>query len=198
MKKALLLFATIILISVFLILPGCVSKPLDHFPANLLGMIYDDFNNPVDSVLIQLGPKDIFTSDLDGRFLLPSLNQEIYTITISKEGFEDQEIIFPFNDPMQILYIKMTSLRFLKEEIERNIHSREWGKCEVLIDRAFKLDDNDPVLIYLTAVYYYQINDIIKVKEFLRELSELGYHSSGITKLSTLVEERLVENESKE
>jgi len=192
MKKPL----PLILLIFIIFLSGCSTIPQERFPSGLMGMIYDDFNNPVDAVQIQLTFDQSFSSDIDGRFLLPDLQKETYTITVAKEGYESQTITFLFNDPKQVLYIKMTSLKYLKNEIENRMQKREWAECSSLIDRAKAIDEDDPVLLYLIAVYQYRTGNPGESERILTQLKNSGFHYRGIEELYGLLTEKQEGNET--
>ncbi len=196
-KQGLFLFFSI------LVLTGCATVDESPFPSNLPGMIYDDFNNPVDGADITLERTDapeeqsesepesevIFTSDIDGRFLLPNLNPGRYRVTISREDYETQELLFKYNDPMQVLYIKLTSLRFLRQEIENNIDQREWDNAALLLEKADGINPRDPVVNYLRALWLFR-QDKPGAEEILLELRNNGIKTGGIDGLLEKIRSR--------
>ncbi len=185
------------IIIIVLLITGCVTVKNETFPANLPGMIYDDFNNPVDGADILLkngdsqktGINSTYNSDIDGRFLLPNLDPGNYTVTISREGFESQELSFRYNDPKQVLYIKLTSLRFLKQSIENALYAMEWEEAARFYDRAVEIDSEDPVLAYLNALALFNQGKQ-EAGDILTELLEGGIRAKGIDLLLEKINHR--------
>ncbi len=71
MKK--LLFSLSIILTLFI---GCTTTKEDPFPANLLGIIFDNYNNPVSGAIISIEENITISSDIDGRFILPNLKKQ--------------------------------------------------------------------------------------------------------------------------
>ena len=178
-----------------LALGGCASRRTAFFPVELMGMIYDNYNNTVDGAEVTIAGGEAIISDIDGRFLLPSLEQGEYDLVASKEGFEEQRITLKVIDPKQVLYIKMTSLNYLKAELETALQKREDTKSREFLGRALALDEDNPALLYLGAIYHFQRKEMTPAMGYLENLTELGYSSEGIVKLKALIEERIAQDE---
>ncbi|WP_020614486.1 carboxypeptidase regulatory-like domain-containing protein [Sediminispirochaeta bajacaliforniensis] len=174
-------------------LSGCSStaKPVaESFPANLMGIIFDDYNNPVEGASVILEGREVpYNSDIDGRFLLPKLNARSYSLTITKKGFETKHIDFDFFDPKQVLYLKLSSLTFFKEEIESGIAAKDWEKAATFIDKAMLVDNSDPVLLYLVSIYQFYMKEYDACAKTLSDIQKEGYTSSAIRKLEKKLEE---------
>jgi len=187
MKKGLLGVSIFLLL---FLLSSCATIEEPPFPANLLGVIYDNYNNPVSGASITMEDGRALSSDIDGRFVLPALNKQEYKIIVSKKGFEPVDVELDFFDPKQVLYIKLSSITYFKEEIEKSLKSKDWEKADRMITRAFKIDEKDPVLLYLAAIYSLEVDKYNQCLGYLNSLGEIGYSTAAIGKLEDEVEKK--------
>ncbi len=179
----------LILISVLI---GCASAPENFFPENLAGIIFDNYNNPVTGALVTVNSDKTFTSDIDGRFIIADLDAGKYHISITKAGFETIETDIDFLDPKQVMYLKMSSLSFFKSEIEADIKKRDYVKAQQQLDRAFKIAEADPVLIYLAAVCSFYQGKYIDSQTYLKRLRESGYSLESLHELENKIDEKIL------
>ncbi len=185
MKKRYIIFSVLALI-----FSGCASTPENFFPANLAGIIFDNYSSPIAGATVTVDSDKEYTTDIDGRFIIPELKEGQYQISITKPGFETIETEIDFFDPKQVLYLKMSSMAYFRNEIESNIKKRDYEKAEKLLSRAFKIDEDDPVLYYLAAVCSYYEGRYSESKEYIAVLRKSGYSIDAITKLEQKIEEK--------
>ncbi len=181
----------IIILILISVLTGCASAPKNFFPANLAGIIFDNYNNPVTGALVTVNSDKEYTSDIDGRFIIPDLDSGKYHVSITKAGFETIETDIDFFDPKQVMYLKMSSLSFLKSAIEADIKKRDYVKAQQQLDRAFKIAEADPVLIYLAAVCSFYQGKYIDSQTYLNRLRESGYSLEPLSGLEMEIEKVL-------
>ena len=186
MKKGLITVSILIVL-----LTGCATVEETGFPSHLMGIIFDNYNNPVTGASIILEDGDILTSDIDGRFIIPDLTPQTYKLQLSKPNYETVYVEINFLDPKQVLYVKMSSITYLKEQIEACIKSKDWEKADKLIERAFLIDEDDPVLIYLASIYCLNIGDYTKALDYVADLKGTGYSTDAVFKLEKEIEKML-------
>ncbi|MBI9104825.1 MAG: carboxypeptidase regulatory-like domain-containing protein [Spirochaetales bacterium] len=178
----------ILKISLFFIvtgLPGCNTIQLEQpFPANLPGMIYDNYNNPVAGAEIylinNLSEEEKIFSDIDGRFLLTDLPAGEWDINVSRKNYETVNIHFNFTDPKQVLYIKISSIRFYKNQIEAKLKIHAFDEVENLLNKAKKISPADPILLYLSAIYYFLTGSNEEALSEAESIGRQGINSSGL------------------
>jgi tetratricopeptide (TPR) repeat protein len=166
-----------IIIAAIVMSSGCGSVPLstDFFLAPVDGKIFDDNNEPCPDVAISVDNGAPVKSDINGRFVIPSLSKGTHTIKITKEGYEEHIQSFSFSNRNQILWLTITSLNQLVRQIEKAFDDKKWDDIESLIDRALKIKPNDPVTMYLQALYYNQNDWIDQAVEVLEKIITNGY-----------------------
>ncbi len=137
-------------------LAGCESVPIstDFMLAPLEGKIFDNDNTPCSDVLVTIDKGASVRSDINGRFVLTAVGKGKHEITATKEGYESFLTSFSFLNRNQILWIRMISLKQIERKIEAAFDDEKWEDAENLIDRALKVKDNDPVILYLQALLF--------------------------------------------
>jgi tetratricopeptide (TPR) repeat protein len=143
--------------------------------APLFGMVYDYDNQPCADVQIIIDGKSGPKTDINGRFAIDSLERGKHTIVVRKEGYEEHSFSFEFLNKGQILYLRMISFNQLLREIEKAIENEKWAEGESLIERAENIKRNDPVEMYLKAIFLKKKGDIEGALNTLLEILNLGY-----------------------
>lgn len=153
-------FYTAIFLSIMLFLMlffSCATSkkksPDDFTEAPLLGMVYDYDNRPCPEALIIIDDNEEAMSDINGRFIISVLSRGNHIVTAKKEGYETLSFSFSFLNRTQVLYLRMISFHQLLVEIENAIEKREWDEVESLNKRAEEIKKDDPVQLYMKAVY---------------------------------------------
>jgi tetratricopeptide (TPR) repeat protein len=172
---ALLLLAT----GLFLPLSSCLSRPsnqpasLEEYP--MQGMVYDDDNQPSAGAWIyydgQKGPQ----TDIRGRFVLYGLARGVHRIEVRKDGYEPVDTTVEFVDRSQVLYLKVISLPQLLRRLEQALEDRSIQKAEELLRRAELIAAEDPVLLYLRAVYQLETGRAQEALKSLERVLWKGY-----------------------
>ncbi|MBN2534030.1 MAG: hypothetical protein JXB88_14165 [Spirochaetales bacterium] len=160
-----------------IILCSCSSGPLStgkFFFASLNGKIFDFDNLPCSGVLVTVNNSIKVKSDINGRFLIPSLAKGTHKFVLAKEGYEILEFSFDFLNENQVLWIKMLSLDQLIRQIEAKFDGKEWDEAEKLIKRAQKIKPEDSVVIYLTSILYIHYEKYENALEMLLEIIKSG------------------------
>lgn len=149
-------FYTVIFLSILLFFSCATTRkksPDDFTEAPLLGMVYDYDNRPCPEALIIIDDNEEVMSDINGRFIISALSRGNHSVTSKKEGYETLSFSFEFLNRTQVLYLRMISFHQLLIEIENTIEKREWDEVESLNKRAEEIKKDDPVQLYLKAVY---------------------------------------------
>jgi tetratricopeptide (TPR) repeat protein len=143
--------------------------------APLLGMIYDSENLPCLAASVMIDGNERAQTDVNGRFVASEVSKGEHTITIVKKGFETLTIPFNFLDRKQILYLKVISLKQILAKIEENLAQKRMKEVEEYIVRANAIDEKNPVLMYITALFHSQNERNEEAVAQLEKLLELGY-----------------------
>lgn len=147
---------------------------------DLLGMIYDHYNNPVQGVELSINGEASVSSDIAGRFLIPNVAAGPHLISLTHADYEYVEVEVQFSDPKQVLYVKLHSLDSLLEKVEealdgnRDIHAAEF------LDRAARIDADNPLLRFYRAILHYRNAETEPALTILRALEEEGFQNSGV------------------
>jgi hypothetical protein len=163
---------------ILLITGGCASQStgddlsFEHAP--LFGMIYDQDNQPCPGVRLTVDGVAGPLSDIRGRFILPALTRGEHTVSAMKTGSEPlfQKVLFL--DKTDVLYLRMTSFAQLLSMAEGALRDLRWGDAQRLLDRAIKLEPEDPMLRYMLAVYAFRTGDTEKAVAELESLVSRG------------------------
>ena len=139
-----------------LTVPGCrtegPSRVEGFISAPVSGMIYDQDSRPCGGVTVVLDEEQITVSDIDGRFVFPSIASGSHQIRFEKESHETVFVDFPFRSRTQVLYVRMVSLPQLLGLAEASISEGEWREAADLLDRAEAIREDNPVAGYLRAI----------------------------------------------
>jgi len=209
----------IMLSAAFLLMGGCsslrVDDDLDFDEAPLIGMIYDQDNQPVAGAVIDIeigtGEKSSVAavngssgadesankgriqqerSSVNGRFITNNLPPGIHTARVYAEGYEPNTVRFEFYSREQVLYIKLGSLDNLLEMAEDAAEKEDYAAASAYLDRAEKIDDDDPVYRYLRAVIAYKVGRKQECIRWLESLDGLPFYSEAVAKLRIMAENR--------
>jgi tetratricopeptide (TPR) repeat protein len=141
-----------------LLATSCVSvreqrlREFDRAP--LAGMVYDWEQKPCPGAQLVVDGADGPRTDLDGRFVVGSLPRGEHTVRVVKPGFEPLEASISFVDRGQVLYLRVASHAQLVRAAEDALERRKMGEADALLARAEAVDADDPVGLYLRAIYH--------------------------------------------
>jgi tetratricopeptide (TPR) repeat protein len=157
---------------------SCVSyreKRLREFSSSpLLGMVYDGEQKPCAGALITVDGQGGPLTDINGRFIIDKLERGDHLFEVRKEGFETLEVPLSFVDRTQILYLRVVSHGQLLREAEEALDRRKLQEADRLLRRAVALDPEDPVGLYLRAVYFLKLDDTAQAIGLLQKILVRG------------------------
>ena len=210
--KTRFLFILIILTSLLSCKTAGDLNPSDFREAPILGMIYGFDNLPIDDAEVVLDDSVSVRTDIHGRFIIDEVARGEHHLVVTKEEYETIDITFVFSSRNQVLYLNMISFDSLLEEIESALLEEETEEAGLYLERAAKINEKDPRLLYLKGVsmarqkrYEEAVEVISELKEkyrtaphiilFLAEIYDKGLGNREIAKL--VLEEflALLENE---
>lgn len=167
---------------IVLVLAGCESAPIssEFMVAPLEGKIFDYDNTPCAEVQISIDNGGGVQTDINGRFVVQMLGKGKHTIKATKEGYEDYTESFSFLNRNQVMWIRMISLNQIEKKIEDAFEDRKWEDVESLIDRALKIKKDDPVVMYMQALYFNQNGWFEQAMEILKKITENGYNEATV------------------
>jgi tetratricopeptide (TPR) repeat protein len=150
-------------LGLILSLSSCLSyreRRLREFDrAPLVGMVYDEEQKPCAGAQITVDGGEGPRTDINGRFLIDALERGDHRIGVSKQGFEPLEVPLSFVDRTQVLYLRVVSFGQLLRKAEESLDRRRLQEADGLLRRAEALDPEDPVGLYLRAVYFLKLDD---------------------------------------
>jgi tetratricopeptide (TPR) repeat protein len=183
-----------------LLLLSCLTDrpagPGDFSQAVLLGIIYDYDNTPCAGASVILdGGEDRFETDINGRFAIPLLARGEHTIAVKKQSYEELSAKINFTSRDQILYLKVFSIVQLLRMLEQELARKRFKEAEELIKRVEAIRNNDPVGLYLKAVYLLEKGQIGEARDALEQIIGNGYREPIVfLTLADICEERLGDN----
>jgi len=159
-------------------LSSCVSyqeRRLREFNrAPLVGMVYDQEQKPCAAAQITVDGKEGPRSDINGRFVIDALERGDHQIGVSKEGFEPLKTKVSFVDRTQVLYLRVVSFSQLLRQAEEALGRGRFQEADGLLRRAEALDPEDPVGLYLRAVYFLRLEDVQQAIGLLQKILARG------------------------
>jgi len=175
--------ATIIVAAMAVLCSSCATgrddyREFDNAP--LFGMIYDNDNQPCSGVAIAVDGNESSVSDINGRFIIADLTRGTHKITAVKDGYEALEISIEFLNKSQVLYLRNISFDQLLAKAEQALEREDVQAAEQLLQRARSIRASDPVLEFLTAVYYRRTSSYEEAIATLKSMLDLGYERPAV------------------
>ena len=163
---------------------SCVSyqeKKLRDFSSSpLIGMVYDREQKPCAAALILVDGQDGPRTDINGRFVIDALRRGEHLVGVRKEGYEPLEVPLSFQDRTQVLYLRVTSFGQLLREAEEALDRRRFQEADDLLLRAEALKPEDPIGLYLRAVYFLKREDTGQAISLLERIQAQGTNTPAI------------------
>jgi predicted Zn-dependent protease len=147
-----------------------------EFPkAPLFGMVYDFDNQPCSGARIVLDDEEGPQTDINGRFIIGSLSSGEYKIQVKKEGYEELTANFKFSNKNQVLYLRIISFNQLLRKAEYALEKKRLKETGELIQRVEAIDADDPVAMYLKALYLLECRKPEEAVKILNKILAKGY-----------------------
>jgi tetratricopeptide (TPR) repeat protein len=182
MKRLLILGVAALTLVLFA--SSCVSwreKRLREFTSSpLVGMVYDLDQKPCAGALITVDGQEGPRTDINGRFVIAALRRGEHLIGVSKQGYEPLEAALSFLDRTQVLYLRLTSLGQLLRKAEEALDRRRFQEADDLLRRAEALNAEDPVGMYLRAVYFLKRENTEEAIGLLEKILAQGQKAPAI------------------
>ncbi len=157
---------------------SCVSyreRRLREFrSATLVGMVYDQDQRPCAAAQLTIDGRKGPQTDINGRFVIDALERGDHRIGVSKEGFEPLETLVSFVDRTQVLYLRVVSFNQLLRQAEEALDRRKLQVADGFLRRAETLNAEDPVGLYLRAVYFLRLEDTEQAIGLLQKILARG------------------------
>ena len=97
-----------------------------------------------------------------------------HNVSVSKQDYETLSVTFNFLSRNQALYLKIVSFDQLVLKIENALEGRKLGDAVSLIERAEVIRKNDPVVMFLQAIYYKELGEYLKASDVLSNVIRRG------------------------
>jgi hypothetical protein len=182
------LLAIIIFIAFF----SCKTAEFGYLVLTVNGMIYDFSNRPVPNCTVQIGEKYQAVSDINGRFFIPKIPADDYSITVTKEGYETFHGSVIVGDGKQIVYIRIPSFMQLLELADDALTKNQIREASAFVDRAISIGERTTELLFYAAVVAFRQQKYLEAKYLLVEAKQQGandlYIDSFIQDLNQLLE----------
>ena len=137
---------------------GMFSDDINEFEkADFLGMVYDSRNRPCNGVGIYIDDETekVYYTDVNGRFVIQKLASGDHLFSISKKGYESQEISLSYTSRKQILYVRMVSQESLIDWAEDAMESLDWNEAEAFLARAETIDSENSRYLTIQGTFEY-------------------------------------------
>jgi len=188
------------LFTIFFIAFLCLScktlRPVNKIDIN--GMIYDFTNRPVAYCQIMLGELFTGSTDINGRFTLPKIPVGIYTITVTKEGYETYSDEIEIRDQGQIVYIRIPSQSQLLNLVDEALTVMNLDIAQEYIQRAYEIDSNNIETLFYYATIKFRQQKYNEALAFLLTARNLGSRDLYIDRFLTILRELVVEEDEEE
>jgi tetratricopeptide (TPR) repeat protein len=176
--------ALVLLSAVVLLLMACASEQkvddLSFESATLFGMIYDVDNQPCAGVSVNIDDGPACVTDIRGRFVVQNLKRGEHSITATKVRYEDLSVRIAFLNESDILHLQMTSFSQLLALAEKALGEQRWRDTETFLTRAEKLDPQDAVLSYLSAIHAYKTGAFETAVQRLTDIIDKGHAEPAV------------------
>ncbi|CAD7837555.1 hypothetical protein S1OALGB6SA_870 [Olavius algarvensis spirochete endosymbiont] len=172
----------LIIALLLLLIFSCESTLVDEFSvfeeATLMGMVYNSRSSPCVGAALRVDDeKGVYTSDINGRFVIPKLKRGRHLIHISNDGHEPEVVTLNFSDRRQILYIRLTSNESLLDWAEEALDELRWEEAEDFIMRSLAVEPEGTRAITLLGALYYRTEEFEDSLKQWQLLIEKGHRS---------------------
>lgn len=167
-----LLFCTLLGLS------SCLTGDIEYRnfkKAPLFGMVYDHDNQPCGGAQIILDDKEGPQTDINGRFAVNSVTRGEHQIRVRKDGFEELTVTFEFLNRSQVLYLRAISYHQLLRRAEAALGRKRWHEADQLLERAQAVREDEPVGMYLRALYLLEVERVGEAVSLLNQIIAKGY-----------------------
>jgi tetratricopeptide (TPR) repeat protein len=190
----------LLVLALGLSLASCVSyreKRLREFTSSpLAGMVYDGEQRPCAGARLTVDGEEGPRTDINGRFVIDALERGDHLVVVEKEGFETLEAPFSFVDRTQVLYLRVISQGQLLREAEEALAYGRLQEADGLLERAEALGPEDPIALYLRAVYFLKLEDAERAVGLLERVLARGARAPAVLlSLADIYQYRLKDNE---
>jgi tetratricopeptide (TPR) repeat protein len=165
--------------------------------APLLGMVYDQENQPCAGVRFEVDGLEGPASDLRGRFVVPDLARGGHRLVARKDGYEDLAVSLEFSNRTDVLHLRMTSFDQLLGMAREALRESRFGDAEEFLSRAERLDALDAVLRYLLAVRDYRLGRYAEAVDHLNAIAGGGRRQPAVLLFLADIYERNLGNRGK-
>jgi len=151
------------------------AASMEFANAPLFGMVYDFDNQPCSGALIILDDEEGPQTDINGRFVIGRLPSGEHKVQVKKEGYEELTANFKFSNKNQVLYLRVISFNQLLRKTEDALENKRLKETGELIKRVEAINADDPVAMYLKAVYLLECRKPEEAVIILNKILAEGY-----------------------
>lgn len=165
---------SLLIIAIFLLSPGCssVKGTKRKFGEMLMyGIVFNEENMPVTNAEVKVDGRTVMLTDIQGRFILASRQRKEFTLTVTKEGYEEVTDVFCF-EPMNVIHLLMINADQLVNQAEFAMSDGRFKDVVTLCDRALALNPERYDASYLKALAFVRLREYEQAGTILEELQE--------------------------
>lgn len=171
MKKLLILIPLLLLIS-------CKTKEVKdtQLSNSLIGVVYDNKSNPVQGAKLFFTPvggnSPIITvsTDIDGKFLVPSLEFGEYAVNVTAKDCSDLETTVDHRDIENVLIVKVSTKEDLIDLFKKHLFNKNIDLAKEKMDQIEQIDSEGLYYNYLKSMYYIEAEMFENAEELLLSL----------------------------
>ena len=157
------------------------ENPLSFDAAPLFGMACDTEGDPVAALSIVIDGVPAAESDINGRFIVPSLVKGGHRIEALSEGYETIALDFQFLNRTQVLYLRLNSRTSLTKLLEDALDTDRLDEADAALVRLKAVSDtDDPVVLFFSAIVAGRRAEPGRAAGLLQRLIELGYDTKEV------------------
>lgn len=142
----------------------------------LPGMVYNTSGQPIPDVIITLDDESSFTTDLEGRFIIPDLALGSHQVAITCDGYIPESLEVEYQGMTQILYVKLLSIDEQYELILDMIETADSNMAEEALEsvpESYKGDDRYLLISSMIAYHQGDSDKAYTLAESIRKQTEL-------------------------
>jgi tetratricopeptide (TPR) repeat protein len=159
---------------------GSQAPPKNPSNPPAFGMVYDDDNLPVSGARVVVDDEKPVTSDFNGRFALAGLSPGSHSLVVTKTLFESAHDEFDYQSSLQLIYVKLISLRQLVARAERALERRDLAQAGRTVERALAVMPEDFEARYAAAVLAYRGGRAAEARSILEDISSEGCREPAV------------------
>ena len=176
-------FIFLIFLIIGLVFGACETAPksLTEFDeADLMGVVYDGRARSVQDYAIVVDDLISISSDVNGRFTIPSLKNGTHHIKGTKLGYQSVVMDFDYQHRTQFLYLTSNALIDYLNDAELALAKKDYLLAQSNVSLALSIDAKNVMAMYLQALIANNLNDSVKAYQIIQDLIDLQVKDEAV------------------